>query len=120
LVDTREIAIEYRLSHWAQIMQERAESGLSIRAFCKQMGMHENRYYYWQHKLRKAACNSIQSNETTNNIGTVVPKGWVSLCPANSLSTQTILIELGGVQVTVSHDTDTNLLAKVCKVLKTI
>ncbi|MCK9478690.1 MAG: hypothetical protein M0R40_04210 [Firmicutes bacterium] len=33
MVDTREIAAEYRLSHWAQIMQERIESGLSIRAF---------------------------------------------------------------------------------------
>lgn len=119
-MDTREIAIEYRLSHWAQIMQERAESGLSIRAFCKQMGMHENRYYYWQHKLRKAACNSIQSGATSDSVVAVAPKGWVSLCPDNSLSAQTILIEAGGMRVTVSHDTDTTLLAKVCKVLKTI
>lgn len=82
--------------------------------------MHENRYYYWQHKLRKAAYNSIQPNETTYNIGTVVPKGWVSLCPDNSISAQTILIEVGSMRVTVSNDTDTTLLAKVCEVLKTI
>jgi hypothetical protein len=31
-MNTREVAAEYRLSHWAQIMRERKESGLSIKA----------------------------------------------------------------------------------------
>jgi len=32
---TREIAVEFRLDHWARIMQERVDSGQSIRAYCK-------------------------------------------------------------------------------------
>ena len=45
-MNTREIATEYRLSHWAQVMRERIESGLSIKAFCENVGFHENIYYY--------------------------------------------------------------------------
>ena len=30
MVNTREIAAEYRLAHWARIMQERVQSGVSI------------------------------------------------------------------------------------------
>jgi len=54
-MNTREIAGGYRLTHWAQIMHERQESGMSIKAYCKQQGFHENVYYYWQRKLREAA-----------------------------------------------------------------
>jgi hypothetical protein len=55
-MNSREIAAEYRLDHWAGIMRERIESGLSIREFCKNAGFHENMYFYWQRKLREAAC----------------------------------------------------------------
>jgi hypothetical protein len=59
MVNTREVAAEYRLSHWAQIMQERTQCGSSIRAYCKQIGICENTYFYWQRRLRKAACEQL-------------------------------------------------------------
>ena len=58
-MNTREVAAEYRLAHWAQVMQNREASGLSIRAYCKQAGFHENNYYYWQRKLREASCEEL-------------------------------------------------------------
>jgi transposase-like protein len=66
-MNTRKIAAEYRMSHWAQIVQNRIESGLSIKAFCENAGFHENVYYYWQRKLREAACEELAKarGETT-------------------------------------------------------
>ena len=58
-MNTRCIAEEHRLAHWARIMKERAESGLSIRAYCANAGFHENNYFYWQKKLREAACEEL-------------------------------------------------------------
>jgi hypothetical protein len=58
-MNTRKIAAEYRLAHWAQIMREKKESGLSIKAFCERAGFHENVYFYWQRKLREAVCEQI-------------------------------------------------------------
>ena len=53
-IDTREIAKEYRMGHWAQIMKDRIESGLSIKSYCETQGIHQNVYHYWQRKLRTA------------------------------------------------------------------
>lgn len=58
-MNTREIVEEYRLTHWAGIMKDRAASGLSIKEFCKTAGFRENVYYYWQRKLRDAACEEL-------------------------------------------------------------
>ena len=64
MVDTRTIASEYRLSQWAEIMRQRKESGLSIRAYCKSIGLHENSYYYWLKKLRETACEQLMPNRS--------------------------------------------------------
>jgi transposase-like protein len=66
-MDTRKIAVEYRMSHWAQIIQNRIKSGLSIKAFCENAEFHENIYYYWQRKLRETACEELAKvrGETT-------------------------------------------------------
>jgi transposase-like protein len=58
-MNTKEITKEYRLRHWAGIMRERKESGLSVKAFCEDAGFHENIYYYWQRKLREAKCEQL-------------------------------------------------------------
>jgi hypothetical protein len=49
-------------------MRKRKESGLSIKTFCENEGFHENIYYYWQRKLREAACEETRKiqNETTS------------------------------------------------------
>ena len=67
-MNTRYIAEEYRMSHWAGIIKERQESGLSIKEFCKNAGCHANSYYYWQRKLRDAACEELAKiqGSTTN------------------------------------------------------
>ena len=59
MINTRKITKEYRLAHWAGIMQEREESCLSIKAYCERAGFHENQYFYWQRKLRETACEEM-------------------------------------------------------------
>ncbi len=61
-MNTKEIATEYRLTHWAGIMRERSERGLIIRDYCKQSGFHENVYYYCQRKLKEAGAEKIKSS----------------------------------------------------------
>ena len=58
-MDTKDYTTEFRMMHWAGVMRERKESGLSIRAFCKSAGFHENNNYYWQKRLREAACGEL-------------------------------------------------------------
>ena len=59
-MDTRKIAVELRLGHWAGAMPERKDSGLSIRRWCGENGISENTYDYWQRKLREKGCERLE------------------------------------------------------------
>jgi len=108
-MNTREIAEEYRLSHWAGILQERKESGLSVRAFCKNAGFHENNYFYWQRKLREATCEELARVQDNTS---VIPQGFmeVRLSARKSLSSikdegaSQVSIETSGVRIAASSE----------------
>jgi putative transposase len=116
-MDTREVANEYRLSRWAGIMQERKESGLSVAKFCETAGFHENTYYYWQRKLREAACKELLPQQVKSADG-VVPDGW-AVCRAAepNIKERGVQIEIGKARVMATAGPEDALLAKVCRVL---
>ncbi len=107
-MNTREVAAEYRLAHWAEIMHRRKESGLSIKSFCEIEGFHENIYYYWQRKLREAACQQINQEQGTHPQTGIVPSGFTELKVMQTqgrrqpwISSQGELrIEYGGIKLT--------------------
>ena len=112
MINTREIAEEYRLSHWAKIMHERVQSGLSIKAFCKQIGICGNTYFYWQRRVRAAACEHIASTrEETKSTG-LIPKGFTEVklseppkevSIADIAGNGRICIEVGGMRITADN-----------------
>ena len=115
---TRDIAAEYRLSHWAEIVQNRSQKGLSIRAYCAETGIHENTYFYWQRKLREAAGAQTAGLPAPNALA---PKGWTALSVrADSANPHSLIVEAGGCRVHVQANTDTALLARVCQALKAL
>ena len=125
MINTRKIAAEYRLSHWAQIMKERSISGMSIKAYCESIGIHENIYYYWQKKLREAAIVEAQGKTGTiimkqnDVLSPQVPEGW-AVCEiekAGDKEPNSIRIEIGKSRVEAHTGTDMELLAKVCTIL---
>ena len=119
-MDTHKVAAEYRLSQWAQVIQARLDSGQSIKDFCLVAGISRNAYFYWQKRLRKAACTELEKLEKSRNL---MPNGWVQLAPLQPQSQQmkaTLDIEISGCHVTANADTDPELLKKVCRVLRSL
>ena len=104
-MNTREIAADYRLAHWAQVMQNREASGLSVRAYCKQAGFHENNYFYWQRKLREASCKELARVESGNH--ELAPYGFAEVKlasantypPAASADRNQISVEAAGLRI---------------------
>ena len=124
--NTRYIAEEFRLSHWAAIMRERQESGLSIKAFCESRGFHTNVYFYWQRKLRAAACQELlpqPPQAETSQVPAVLPSGW-ALCKEvlaeSEQAEDAIIIEIGKCSLRVGADTNPELLKKTCRVLMSL
>ena len=52
-----------RMNEWRQLIHERQQSGLSVRAWCQQNGIRENSYYYWLRIIREEAlCEAENKN----------------------------------------------------------
>jgi putative transposase len=117
-MDTRKVAKEYRLNQWAQIIKARNESGKSVKDFCEDAGVSRNAYFYWQRKLRKAACKDLT---VADESAVIVANGWVKLNPVRpQYEDDGILIEINGCRITVKGDTDLGLLKSVCGALRSL
>lgn len=101
-------------------MKDRQTSGLSIKDFCKTAGFHENVYYYWQRKLREAACEELAVQEAGSE-KSLVPVGWAVCATVEPVAKDKVLtVEISGCCVYVEADTDPELLSKVCRVLRAL
>ena len=55
-----EVKREFQLQQWSGMVQERMESGLSVKAWCSEREITEHVYYYRLRQLRLAACQALQ------------------------------------------------------------
>jgi len=123
-VNTRAIAAEYRLAHWAQIVQERQKSGLSIKLYCENAGFHENIYYYWQRKLREAACRELSKvqNKTTSLQPIKFTEIKLSEPPALPIQSgahqSQVQVNVAGVQITAGCEYPISMLANLVQELR--
>jgi len=88
-MNSREFTAEYRMTHWAQLLQERNTSGLSVKDFCMDKGITRNTYFYWQKKLREAACVRLAEGNSKTTDLTVQSFAEVRL-PESSAQTASI------------------------------
>ena len=117
--NTREIAVEYRLSHWAQIMQERSASGLSIKSYCETKGIHQNVYHYWQRKLRQVAYET-STNQSEPTVLSVQSFAEVKLVEAEDTIHQGsghVIVEVAGCKITATTRYPAETLASLLKAL---
>ena len=59
----REATKRYRLSKWAETIQERTSSGERVEEFCIRKGISKYQYFYWLRKLRSAAGEQLTELE---------------------------------------------------------
>ncbi|WZL77304.1 IS66 family insertion sequence element accessory protein TnpB [Eubacteriales bacterium mix99] len=119
-MDTQKIVTRFRLSGWGEEVKERIASGQTVNAFCEEKGISKATYYYRQKKVREAACRGLL--EKQGGEGGLVPNGWTQLEePKLAAAAESILtIEIGGCHIKVTASTDLELLAKVCRVLRSL
>jgi transposase-like protein len=65
---------QVRLMHWAMVMKARTESGQSVRRWCRENGIQEKTYYYWQRKLRESACEQLEK-QSLSRLNQTFPMG---------------------------------------------
>ena len=66
-MNTREVTRHYRLSKWAQLIQECHRSGKTIAQWCDENNINQRQYYYWLKRVREAACNALPALNAQSN-----------------------------------------------------
>ena len=122
-MNTRYIAKEYRLAHWAQIITDQKDSGLTVRAYCEEAGLHENSYYYWQKKLRTAAIDELsaatgeQTQELTPTMARVNISKGIGLDVTETGSNGCVSIEMFGIKLSATRDYPISKLSELLRVV---
>jgi hypothetical protein len=106
-------------------MQERSDSGLSIKAYCESIGLHQNVYHYWQRKLREAACQALLPESGIRGSAkaeVMPPAGW-AVCEVAEPEVNSggcVCVEVGKFKVTVKRGDDMALFADACRTLTSL
>ena len=123
-MNTRQIAAEYRLAQWVQAIQERKAGGETIKDFCQRKGINKNTYFYWQKRIRKAACEElaeIQGTETQTGLSvqgfTEVRIADTPLLPIAASSSK-ISVEIGKYKITTDSGYPPEALAMLLRELR--
>ena len=114
-----EIRQQVRLNQWSAMVQEREDSGLSVKAFCKQAGIAPKTYYYRLRRLREAAIKQTQ-------MGAVQPTTYqpelVQYTPSTGYVTeaapQSIVIRTSSTTVEIPVNTSPEVVAAAVSFLK--
>ena len=63
------ITHQVRAEHWAKIMNECINSGMSKTAWCRANGISEKQFFYWQRILRREAFERSQNSSSPATVG---------------------------------------------------
>jgi hypothetical protein len=72
-MDTGRKTQETRLNHWVGVLRERAESGQTVKLWCKENNICVKTYYYWQRKLREASCDAKEKQQASKQSQLPIP-----------------------------------------------
>ncbi|HJA94267.1 MAG TPA: IS66 family insertion sequence element accessory protein TnpB [Candidatus Eisenbergiella merdipullorum] len=125
------ITHQVRAEHWAKIMNECINSGMSKTAWCRANGISEKQFFCWQRILRREAFENSQNSSLPAIIGSdqeMVPttQGTVSFTeikiPSSSQSTASVfhpdlVIRKGDIIMEISNSASDALLSRIGGIL---
>jgi len=121
-VNMNEVAEEYRLSHWAEIIRAREASGLTIKDYCLNEGVNVSKYFYWLKKLRRAACTELGLMPAKQTVTPAPVFAEVKLplqhtSPYGNIFDTSISIDIAGLRFTAGSDYPISKLVEVIQVV---
>ena len=97
---------EVQLKKWAEMVQRRNESGLTVVQWCADNNINIKTYYYRLKKVREAMCNEIESHD-------IVP-----VTPQTEEQSARIDLSVGDVKISLPDNFSSDALRKILEVLR--
>ena len=108
-----EIRQQVRLNQWSAMVQEREDSGLSVKAFCKQAGIATKTYYYRLRRLRESAVEQARFEATQPELVQFTPSAEYAVGQA-----QRIVIKTADTTIEIPVNTQPDVVAAAVSFLR--
>ncbi|WP_024833746.1 IS66 family insertion sequence element accessory protein TnpA [Ruminiclostridium josui] len=121
-MEAKKVQQQYLLSKWAAIIQECRATGMSVKDWCLENNVNTAQFFYWQCKIRKQLCTSVENLANDPSITFVpvqLPNSHNEPLQKVSFNTE-LIVNVGGYQLQINNDTNPNLLETVLKVLQNV
>jgi hypothetical protein len=66
-----------KLVEWTRLIQQRSESGKTVKAWCEEQGIRLRQYNYWLRRVREAAVKKAAAGDYTDT--TAAPASGISI-----------------------------------------
>lgn len=113
-MNTKVATTQIRIQQWAEIIQDRTSSGLTVDDYCENHGLSRNQYYYWLRKV-KARFLEAEPQLVELHVPETVPavREPMPVNPAVTADVPQLLISKGDIEIRVNSNISPELLMTV-------
>jgi hypothetical protein len=123
LMDVQKVTHEIRLRQWIGIIKECRGSGKTVKSWCAENGINEKSYFYWQKRVREAACQELTAYQekaispARNESGPVFMECRIPM--NHRVGDAEVTVHLNGAVVEIRHGADSSVIESTLHALKT-
>ena len=117
----QEVTRQLRIQQWMGIIHDRAQSGMTVKDYCRKNGLSRDSYFYWAKIIKEQAIQELPGRKFVE-LPAVCQNEIIQEMP-NNLSEDTapsLLINVNGISITVTESTTSSLLARTLEVVKNV
>ena len=123
-MDVQRVTHGIRLRQWTIIVKECQGSGKTIKRWCEEQGVSSKSYYYWQRKIREAACQELSAYHEQVQIAAPTIAGRVfaelKIPEEKKAAGAVVTIRLNNATVEIHNGAEAAVIESALRVLKSI
>lgn len=109
------------MQQWTARIRDCRTSGMTITAWCKENEINPKTYYYWQKKVRIAACEHLPAiqEEATPIVPLTnpAPSSVAEITPGSFVQT-TAVLQMGRLRIELTNQISAELLDRIVQVIQ--
>lgn len=117
----REVTRQLKIQQWLGIIHDRVQSGMTIIDYCRKNGLSRDAYFYWAKIIKEQALQELPGRKFVE-LPAVCQNEMIPETPDNlsADNASSLLINVNGINITVTETTSSSLLARTLEVVKNV
>ncbi|MBR3400880.1 MAG: IS66 family insertion sequence element accessory protein TnpB [Parasporobacterium sp.] len=111
----KEATRQFRIQQWAKIIQDKNQSGLTVKEYCEKNNLTRDTYFYWAKIVKEDALRSLPVQRFVELPSAPVP---ASVTPDPAAVPSELRIQIRDVSVIVTDSTSPALLSRTLGVIR--